>query len=347
MQPVLSGRIYKWAGTGLTLTLPDHWRRTDDDEPDNRVWAGPGKLTLSIHVAGEKPEWGSIPLDEQTKKFYEDHRKAGEQELRYLIIDGVNGVHYLRAGTGLDNEPQTTIIWDALREFQGKGQTVFVNLVSPASTFDQNREALYRLLAAIKFTQDASASDTSSDATPVIVSIPADGEFYLGKRRVAREQIVSEVDQMLRDRPEEKQLVYIKAGPEVSYRNVVDLFGDLESFGYERIGLVASHQSSLPKTRAGTSSSASANSNVPRSVESGYLVVTVRMSKGQPMIVVDGENVSLSQLSAYIHNALTQRATKTVMVQGDPNARYGLIVSIIDELKAGGAEPVGLDRLKN
>jgi len=35
------------------------------------------------------------------------------------------------------------------------------------------------------------------------------------------------------------------------------------------------------------------------------------------------------------------------MIQGDPNASYGLIVSIIDEIKAAGAESVGLDRFKD
>src|ERR687884_716479 len=43
----------------------------------------------------------------------------------------------------------------------------------------------------------------------IVISIPNDGEYYLGKKRVAKEQVTEKVDTMLKGKKEEDRIVYI------------------------------------------------------------------------------------------------------------------------------------------
>src|ERR671916_359275 len=45
----------------------------------------------------------------------------------------------------------------------------------------------------------------------IVISIPNDGEYYLGKQRLAKEQVGEKVDSMLKDKKDEDRIVYIKS----------------------------------------------------------------------------------------------------------------------------------------
>src|ERR1043166_7654191 len=56
----------------------------------------------------------------------------------------------------------------------------------------------------------------------IVISIPNDGEYYLGKNKVAKEQLTDKVDSMLKNvKKDEDRIVYIKSGVGVSYGDVV------------------------------------------------------------------------------------------------------------------------------
>src|SRR5215204_2510932 len=47
----------------------------------------------------------------------------------------------------------------------------------------------------------------------IVISVPNNGEYYLGKQRVAKEQLTDKVDTMLKKvKTEEDRIVYIKSG---------------------------------------------------------------------------------------------------------------------------------------
>jgi biopolymer transport protein TolR len=74
----------------------------------------------------------------------------------------------------------------------------------------------------------------------VVIAIPNDVEYYLGKKRVQKEQLAEEVDRMLEKiKNEQDRIVYIKSGVGVSYGNVVNVINEVRKLGVDKIGLVA------------------------------------------------------------------------------------------------------------
>ncbi len=76
--------------------------------------------------------------------------------------------------------------------------------------------------------------------TSVVISIPEDGKYYLGKTLITKEQLKDKVQKMLDNiKKEEDKIVYIKSGVGVSYGDVVTVINEVRALGVDRIGLVA------------------------------------------------------------------------------------------------------------
>ena len=74
----------------------------------------------------------------------------------------------------------------------------------------------------------------------VVISMPNDGEYYLGKTRIQKEQLGEKVDAMLQKiKNEQDRIVYIKSGVGVSYGDVVTVINEVRKMGVDKIGLVA------------------------------------------------------------------------------------------------------------
>jgi biopolymer transport protein TolR len=74
----------------------------------------------------------------------------------------------------------------------------------------------------------------------IVISVPNDGEYYLGKERVAKEQLTDKVDRMLQKiKNDQDKIVYIKSGVGVSYGDVVNVINEVRKLGVDKIGLVA------------------------------------------------------------------------------------------------------------
>ena len=74
----------------------------------------------------------------------------------------------------------------------------------------------------------------------IVIAIPNDGEYYLGKQRMAKEQLGEKVDSLLKGiKNEQDRIVYIKSGVGVSYGDVVGVINEVRKLGVDKIGLVA------------------------------------------------------------------------------------------------------------
>lgn len=74
----------------------------------------------------------------------------------------------------------------------------------------------------------------------IVISIPNEGQYYLGKVPVAREQLTDKVDTMLRNiKNENDRIVYLKSGVGVPYGDVVNVINEVRKLGVDKIGLVA------------------------------------------------------------------------------------------------------------
>ena len=87
----------------------------------------------------------------------------------------------------------------------------------------------------------------------VVISIPNDGEYYLGKKKIQKEELADNVDKMLKAiKNEQDRIVYIKSGVGVSYGDVVNVINEVRKLGVDKIGLVADKkQKNSPALNAG------------------------------------------------------------------------------------------------
>ena len=74
----------------------------------------------------------------------------------------------------------------------------------------------------------------------VVISIPNNGEYYMGKDRVSKEDLGPAIKQAMEKKATEDQIVYIKSGVNVSYGDLVDVIDVIRRKGeVQQIGLVA------------------------------------------------------------------------------------------------------------
>ncbi len=74
----------------------------------------------------------------------------------------------------------------------------------------------------------------------VVISIPEDGKYYIGKDEIRKDLLKDKVQKMLDAvKKEEDKVVYIKSGTGVSYGDVVTVINEVRALGIDRIGLVA------------------------------------------------------------------------------------------------------------
>jgi biopolymer transport protein TolR len=74
--------------------------------------------------------------------------------------------------------------------------------------------------------------------TAMVVAIPENGIYYVGKDSVTRDRLTEKVKTMLENRKLEDRVVYIKGGNMVSYGSIVDTISAVREAGVDRIGLV-------------------------------------------------------------------------------------------------------------
>jgi biopolymer transport protein ExbD len=75
--------------------------------------------------------------------------------------------------------------------------------------------------------------------TSAVVAIPNNGEYYIGRDKIALVDIPQRVKTILKDKPVPDQVVYVKSSKGVKYGEVVAVIDSIREAGFDRIGLVA------------------------------------------------------------------------------------------------------------
>ncbi len=74
----------------------------------------------------------------------------------------------------------------------------------------------------------------------VVISIPNNVEYYLGKQRLRKEELADGVQRMLEKiKNDQDRIVYIKSDAGVAYGDVVNVINEVRKVGVDKIGLVA------------------------------------------------------------------------------------------------------------
>jgi biopolymer transport protein ExbD/biopolymer transport protein TolR len=81
---------------------------------------------------------------------------------------------------------------------------------------------------------DEIAKDTS-----VIVAIPDNNNFYIGKEQYPINALGDKIKKLMENKTPEKRIVYIKSGIDVDYGKVVEAIDTIRKQDIDKIGLVA------------------------------------------------------------------------------------------------------------
>jgi biopolymer transport protein TolR len=73
----------------------------------------------------------------------------------------------------------------------------------------------------------------------VVVSIPNNEEFYVGKDRYSREVLGEKIKKLMENTTADKRIVYIRSGTGVNYGTVVQAIEVIRQQDIDKIGLVA------------------------------------------------------------------------------------------------------------
>lgn len=87
-------------------------------------------------------------------------------------------------------------------------------------------------------TKNSEEDQNINKETAVVIAIPTDGQFYVGKEVITKERLTEKVKAMMENRKIEDRVVYIKGGAMVSYGSIVDTISSIRESGIDRIGLV-------------------------------------------------------------------------------------------------------------
>jgi len=104
-------------------------------------------------------------------------------------------------------------------------------------------------------TRNAEEDQAINKESSVILAIPNDGEYWLGKKRISLDDLKAEVEKSLSSKEKKDRVVYIKSGVGVSYGEVVRVINAVREKGIDQIGLVADKKkgaTAAPAKPAGT-----------------------------------------------------------------------------------------------
>jgi biopolymer transport protein ExbD/biopolymer transport protein TolR len=94
----------------------------------------------------------------------------------------------------------------------------------------------------VNLPRDMNSPDEDADIikeTSVLVSIPNNEEFYIGKDRYSKEVMGEKIKKLMEGKTPDKRIVYVKSGIDVSYGTVVEAINIIRKQDIDKIGLVA------------------------------------------------------------------------------------------------------------
>ncbi len=83
------------------------------------------------------------------------------------------------------------------------------------------------------------ADDDIAKDTSVIVAIPDNNNFYIGKEQYPLNALGEKISKLMQNKTPDKRIVYIKSGVDVDYGRVVEAIDTIRKQDIDKIGLVA------------------------------------------------------------------------------------------------------------
>ena len=84
----------------------------------------------------------------------------------------------------------------------------------------------------------------------VVIALTGDGKTYVNKDPVPVADIPARVGALMKNKPLQEQIVYVKSDARVKYETVVSVVDAVRNAGYDRIGLVSRQEAASKTTQA-------------------------------------------------------------------------------------------------
>jgi biopolymer transport protein ExbD/biopolymer transport protein TolR len=94
----------------------------------------------------------------------------------------------------------------------------------------------------VNYPRDLNSPDEDPEITKdtsVVIAIPDNNNFYVGKEPYPLSELGEKIKNMMKDKPPDKRIVYIKSGVDVDYGTVVKAIDVIRKQDIDKIGLVA------------------------------------------------------------------------------------------------------------
>ncbi len=94
----------------------------------------------------------------------------------------------------------------------------------------------------VNLPRDTISPDADEDIakdTSVIIAIPDNNNFYIGKDQYPLTTLGEKIREKMKDKAPDKRIVYIKSGVDVDYGKVVEAIDTIRKQDIDKIGLVA------------------------------------------------------------------------------------------------------------
>lgn len=94
----------------------------------------------------------------------------------------------------------------------------------------------------VNLPRDMKSPDQDDDIakdTAVIVAIPDNNNFYIGKEQFPLTTLGEKISKLMENKTPDKRIVYIKSGVDVDYGRVVEAIDTVRKQDIDKIGLVA------------------------------------------------------------------------------------------------------------
>lgn len=88
-------------------------------------------------------------------------------------------------------------------------------------------------------TENAQQELAINKETSVVLAIPKNDEYYIGKERFPKDMIGEKIAKLMERKTEAEKIIYIKSGVEVDYGNLVEIINIIRKQNIDKIGLVA------------------------------------------------------------------------------------------------------------
>lgn len=102
----------------------------------------------------------------------------------------------------------------------------------------------------VNLPRDMNSPDEDADIikeTSVLIAIPNNNEFYIGKDKYAKEVMGDKIKKLMEGKTPDKRIVYVKSGIDVDYGTVVEAINVIRKQDIDKIGLVADKKKGAPQ----------------------------------------------------------------------------------------------------